>query len=136
MRVRLFFITYGAAGLGIIAYGLLALLNPDILLDSFSRHVYRFPIATADYLSALFRLLGFFNLVLGVFGLILLRQYGIRRQTWILQVAIACPFLAYLGPIIFDNTVGNIGAFEIVEHILFAAMILSGVTMLSQRESF
>ena len=137
MRFRIFFITYVAANLSLVAYGILALLNPGILLDSFSVHVYQFPNDAAvavDYLSALFRLLGFFNLVLGVLGLILLRQYGISRQRWTLQIVIASSLLAYLGPIVFDNTVGEIGVFEIIEHILFAAMILFGITMLRERE--
>jgi len=136
MRVRFFFITYVAANLSILAYGVLALLKPGILLDPFLLHVYQFPRdanTAVGYLSALFRLLGFFNLILGILGLTLLWQYGISRQRWILQVVIASSLLAYLGPIVFDNTVGDIGIFEIIEHILFAAMILSGVIMLRER---
>ena len=137
MRFRIFFITYAAANLGIIAYGILALLNPGILLDSFSRRVYQFPsdaTVAVDYLSALFRLIGFFNLIPGILGLILLRRYRISRQTWILQAVIASSLLAYLGPIVFDNTVGSIGIFEIIEHVLFIALILSGIIMLRDQE--
>jgi len=137
MRFRFFFITYTIANLSLVAYGILALWKPVILLDTFSLLVYQFPegaTTAMNYLAALFRLLGFFNLILGVFGLILLRQYGISHQRWLVQVVIASSLLSYLGPIVFDNTVGNIGVFEIIEHILFVAMILSGLLMLRTRE--
>jgi len=137
MRFRVFFITYTVANLSLVAYGILALLNPGILLNSFLLHVYQFPnnAATAvGYLSALFRLLGFFNVIPGILGLILLRQYQISRQAWILKVVIASSLLSYLGPIVFDNAVGDIGFFEIIEHILFVVMILSGSIMLKERK--
>lgn len=35
-----------------------------------------------------------------------------------------------VGPIVFDNTVGSIGFFEIVEHLLFVLMVVSGTLML------
>lgn len=137
MRFRVFFAIYATANLSLIAYGVLALLKPGVLLDSFLLHIYQFPndaTTAIDYLSALFRLLGFFNLIPGVLGLILLRQYGVSRQRWIFQVVIASSLLAYLGPIVFDNTVGNIGVFELIEHVLFVAMIVSGIVMLRERE--
>lgn len=137
-RQKIFFITYVTANLCIVAYGVLALFVPSILLEPFSQHIYRFPAdahTAVDYLAALFRLLGFFNLILGVLSLLLLRRYRISRQTWILQFIITTSLLAYLGPIVFDNTVGSIGFFEIIEHILFVAMVVSGIIMLRVREA-
>ena len=137
MRPRFFFITYVAANVSLVLYGVLALMMPSILLDSFLLRVYQFPndaTTAVDYLSALFRLLGFFNLVLGILGLILLRQYGVGGQAWILHAVIAFSLLSYLGPIVFDNTVGSIGIFEIIEQILFVSMILSGIIVLKDRK--
>jgi len=137
MRSRIFFITYVAANLSLVAYAVLTLINPAILVDSFLQRVYALPpeaTTAVDYLAALFRLLGFFNLILGSLGLLLLRQYGLGRQRWIVHVVIASSLLAYLGPIVFDNTVGHIGVFEIIELALFIAMILSGILMLAGRE--
>lgn len=60
--IRLFYTTFGAANLGLVLYGLLALLNPQVLTDSFSAHVYQFPSeasAALVYLAALFRLRAF-----------------------------------------------------------------------------
>ena len=125
--------------MGLILYGLLALTMPNVLLDSFSLHVYQFPsdaIVAVDYLSALFRLLGFLNLILGILGLWLLWRYRTSRQTWLAYMIIASSILSYLGPVIFDNTVGNIGIFEIVEHVIFIAMVFSGITMLRDMRNF
>ncbi len=44
----------------------------------------------------------------------------------LMRMIIVSTVLAYLGPIVFDNSVGNIGTFEIVEHILFALVMLLG----------
>jgi hypothetical protein len=133
----LFFLTYIAGNLGLVVYGVMALLMPSVLLEPFTLHVYQFPseaIAATTYLAALFRLLGFLNAILGLFGLLLLRRYRVDRQTWILRLVIAVSLLAYVGPIVFDNTVGTIGFFEIVEHVLFALMLLSGAMMLRARD--
>jgi hypothetical protein len=135
---RFFFITYVAGNLGVIVYGMMALLMPSILLEAFTLHVYQFPdeaITATTYLAALFRLLGFLNAILGLFGLLLLQRYRIDRRTWILRLVIAVSLLAYVGPIVFDNTVGSIGFFEIVEHILFALMVLSGAIMYRARDA-
>ena len=130
MKTRFFFLVYVAANLGLVLYGLLALLMPGVLLEPFLLHVYQFPQDAARataYLEALFRLLGFFNLIPGMLGLLLLRQMRISWQAWILRSVIVSTALAYLGPIVFDNTVANIGFFEIVEYVLFALVIMLGV---------
>ena len=125
--------------MGLILYGLLALTMPNVLLDSFSLHIYQFPsdaTKAVDYLSALFRLLGFLNLILGILGALLLWRYQTNPQDWLVYIIVALSIASYLGPIIFDNTVGNVGFFEIIEHIIFAAMVLSGITMLRKRGNY
>jgi deazaflavin-dependent oxidoreductase (nitroreductase family) len=125
----LFFISYLIANLSLVLYGVLVLVMPDILLEPFQVDVYRFPADAADatgYFAALFRLLGFFNILPGVFGLWLLDHLRLSWEKWIVQVVTFSTALAYLGPIVFDNTVGRIGFFEIVEHILFVLVIVLG----------
>jgi hypothetical protein len=132
-KSRFFFIAYGLANLGLVLYGLLALFQPGILLEPFSLYVYEFPIEAAGavrYLAALFRLLGAFNLLLGGLGLSLLWQHRLNQQKWILFTVMASSLLSYIAPIVFDNTVGHIGFFEILEHTLFVAMIAAGIIML------
>jgi hypothetical protein len=135
-KLRFFLITFGTANAGLILYGLLALLSPNILVETFSSSVYQFPAtatAALTYLSALFRLLGFLNLILGITGLILLWHFRVNREQWLKVSIMIISLLSYLGPIIFDNTVGKIGVFEIIEHILFAGMILSAFTMVTTK---
>lgn len=130
MKARLFYGVYGAANLGLVLYGLLALANPQVLTDSFSAHVYPFPPGASTaltYLAALFRLLGFFNLLAGSLGLWFLWRHRLDPQPWLARTAMAVTLLAYLAPIIFDNTVGHIGFFEILEHLLFVAMLVVGI---------
>ena len=130
--IRAFFLVYIAANLGLVLYGALALVMPGILLDQFSLHVYQFPgeaTRATTYLAALFRLIGYFNIIPGVLGLLLLRRLMLSRETWIRRIVILSTALAYLGPIVFDNTVGSIGFFEIVEHLLFALVVTLGVVM-------
>lgn len=130
MKARLFYGVYGVANLGLVLYGLLALANPQVLTDSFSAHVYPFPPGASTaltYLAALFRLLGFFNLLAGSLGLWFLWRHRLDPQPWLARTAMAVTLLAYLAPIIFDNTVGHIGIFEILEHLLFVAMLVVGI---------
>jgi hypothetical protein len=136
-KLHFFLITFGTANAGLVLYGLLAMFSPDILVETFSSSVYQFPANAATaltYLSVLFRLLGFLNLILGITGLILLWRYWNNREPWLKVSIISISMLSYLGPIIFDNTVGEIGVFEIIEHLLFAGMLLSTLTMIRFRQ--
>ena len=136
MNKHIFFAVYVAANLGLVLYGVLAMAKPGILLDPFLLNVYQFPPQASKaivYLESLFRLLGFFNLVLGLLGLFFLRRLRISWQAWILRTVVLSTTFAYIGPIVFDNTVGNIGFFEIVEHFLFALVVILGVIFWRER---
>lgn len=132
MKTRIFFITFIIANLGLILYGAMALIKPEILLESFLKHVYQFPPEAAGattYLSALYRLLGYFNIIPGMLGLLILHRYWITRQKWCIGIVMFSTSLSYIGPIIFDNTVGTIGFFEILEHIIFLLVVIVGFSM-------
>jgi hypothetical protein len=138
MKSRIFFITYIAANMSLILYGVIALIQPDVLLKPFLAHVFRFPPEATNattYLSGLYRLLGYFNILPGVFGLLMLYRYGVARQEWYLKIVLASTILAYLGPVVFDNTIGTIGFFEILEHVLFVLILISGFMMLRHGDS-
>ena len=136
-KLRFFLFTFGLANAGLILYGLLAMFSPDVLIETFTSSAYQFPADAAPaltYLAALFRLLGFLNLILGITGLILLWRFWNNREPWLKVSIISISMLSYLGPIIFDNTVGSIGVFEFIEHLLFAGMLLSALTMIRFRQ--
>jgi hypothetical protein len=138
VKSRIFLITYTAANVGLIAYGILALINPDILLETFLAHVYHFPPGASNaitYISGLFRLIGYFNIIPGVIGLLILYRYWTSRETWYLKMVVGSTILAYIGPIVFDNTVGTIGFFEILEHILIVMILIIGFIMLRNGNS-
>ncbi|MGW8143948.1 MAG: hypothetical protein ACWGN2_06100 [Anaerolineales bacterium] len=133
MKSRFFFSTYTAANLSLIAYGIMALIQPGVLLQPFSENVYQFPVEAANaitYLSGLYRLIGYFNILPGLLGLIILYRYWVTRGGWYLQLVIGTTCLAYLGPVVFDNTVGTIGFFEILEHVVFGMVLISGLIMI------
>ena len=133
---RLGFIVFVVANVSLVLYGALALMWPGMLLDPFLRHIYRFPAEATratEYLKALFRLLGFFNGLLGAASLLLLHRWRFSQEKGLLRAIIVTTALAYLAPIVFDNTVGSIGGIEIVEHILFALMILLGIFLWRER---
>ena len=135
MKARIFLITFAIANLGLILYGFMVLIKPDILLEPFSTHVYQFPEEATNatiYLSALYRLLGYFNIFPGVFGLLCLKRFWTTKDNWYLRSVIAITVFAYVGPVLFDNTVGTIGFFEILEHIIFALTIIVGFVMLKE----
>jgi deazaflavin-dependent oxidoreductase (nitroreductase family) len=137
MKTRIFFITFTVANLGLILYGILVLIKPEILLESFLVHVYQFPQEAADattYLSALYRLLGYFNIIPGMVGLYILHHYWVTRQEWCIGLVLASTSLSYIGPVVFDNTVGTIGFFEILEHILLLLVISVGFIMLNPKK--
>lgn len=137
MRSRFFFITYAMANVGLVVYGLMALVKPEILLEPFLANVYQFPpegINAVLYISGLYRLLGYFNIIPGALGLLILHRYWLTRGGWYLRIVIASTFLAYLGPVVFDNTIGTIGFFEILEHVIFVMILIAGLTMLVRGE--
>jgi len=136
-NLRFFFTTFGAGNAGLILYGLFALLSPNNLVETFSSAIYQFPptaTAATSYLSALFRLLGLLNLILGIVGLVLLWRFRVTCEPWLKVSIISISLLSYLGPIIFDNTVGSIGIFELIEHVLFAGMLISAFMMIAQKQ--
>ena len=132
MRVRIFFVAFAGANLGLVLYGAMGLARPDVLLSGFTLHVFELPATETGalaYLAGLFRLLGFFNLLLGSVGLYLLVRCARGAEPWVYRLLVGTSMLSYAAPILFDLTVGTMGPFEVVEIVLFAAM-LCGVVLL------
>jgi hypothetical protein len=107
---------------------------PDMLLSSIQQPTSGLP-EDSFWISSIipfFRLIGYFNRLVGALGSFLLWRYHVSRQRCLgYTVVILCIF-AYIGTIVFDNTAGTIGAFEIAELIVFAAMILSALALRKQ----
>lgn len=137
MKSRSFFITFIAANVGLVLYGILALVKPDILLETFLTHVYQFPAqarSATTYISALYRLLGYLNIIPGLLGLLFLYRYRMNRHEWDLRLVVASTSLSYIGPVVFDNTVGTIGLFEMLEHFLLLLVVIVGLRELNLKK--
>ncbi len=137
MKKRVFLTVYSITNTGLMPYGLLLLWMPAVLLTSLSLAITRFPDSDfwIDRLLPLFRLLGYLNLLLGAVGLFLILCYQVSGQPGLGYAVVAFSILAYLGPIVYDNTAGTLGPFEILELIIFTAMILSGLTIIKEFKS-
>ena len=128
MRKRAFLIDHSIANAGLILYGPLLIWRPVVLWDSLSLPVTQLPESDfwIDRLLPVFRLLGYLNLLLGVLGLFLIWRYQISRQPRLGYAVVTSTILAYLAPIVYDNTAGMHGPFEILELIISAVMFLTG----------
>lgn len=129
-RFRILFtvVICAIASIGLMAYGGLLALQPSLIYlpllqaADFSRAYYE---GSPAYLNGLAYLLAYFNFLAGLFSAILLVQY-LRSRSWPLLMATHGALLAaYLGPIVFDNTVGVIHGPEITEHVIFGFLLIS-----------
>lgn len=136
LRSDLFFMTFGLANLSLVVYRVQVPMTPDPSLKPFLGDLYRLVDETtlaASQLAGVFRSLGFFTLVLSLFGLQSLWRSWVGRQPWVLWVVMASAVLAYLGSIGFHKPIGNIGPFEITEQALFLPILVSGLIVLGDR---
>lgn len=131
-QLRIFFLTFGLACLGLILYGLIVLALPENSSDVYFGLVFLFPedvLYSTRYFSAVFRLLALYNLILGCVGSVLLWQYRVHKQPWMAYTVIGLTLLAYLGLILFIDIFGAVGVYEVIGHALFVLMVISGISM-------
>ncbi len=113
---------------GIVVYGLMAAWNPSVLTAGFETYTgtvwaefaAREELA-ADFIVHGFRLLGIFNVAIGLTLVIVAATAFRHAQWWSWSVLLIGNTLAFGGPIVYDQVVGAIGVFEILEYVgLFA----------------
>jgi hypothetical protein len=129
VRLKSFIVVSVVASAGLVGYGLAALLVPRILFDVFTSRVYAFPptaIRAIAYQSGLYRLLGYFNLLVGTIGFTLLARWRSLRDPWLLRLLLALVVFAYAGPVVFDVTVGVVGPAEVFEIAILVALLITG----------
>ncbi|HNB54011.1 MAG TPA: hypothetical protein PK530_18835 [Anaerolineales bacterium] len=130
-QLRIFFLTFGLASLGLILYGLIGLAFPvNSMSISFGViYLYPYDLLLTRFLTAVFRLLAFYSLILGGVGSVLLWQYRKHKQPWMAYTVIGMTILAYLGLIIFTDAFKAVELYEVMAHILFLLMLISGISM-------
>ena len=110
--------------IGILVWGLMALLNPKVLTEGYETFTDRswdtFAAAdpqAADFVLAGFRLVGLFNVAVAVTLMAIAATAFRRNQPWSWWTLLAGTTMAISGPIIYDQYVGYIGPYEVLEYV-------------------
>ncbi|NIS81253.1 MAG: hypothetical protein GTO14_13850 [Anaerolineales bacterium] len=126
--------------LGLAAYGIMAIINPDVLASGFNRFTEqdwgRFQIdnqVVAAYVTLLWRLIGGFNLAVGLTLTFVVWRWLLPGSRWAWITLLLGTLMAYLSPMILDLTVRSIEVFEVIEFLLFGLFV---ITMLFVRQEY
>ena len=116
--------------LGLAAYGVMAIINPEMLgagFNTFTKQSWQqFQLdnqIVAAYVSLLWRLSGVFNLMAGLTLTLVVWQWLEPGNRWAWTALLLGTILAYLGPMITDLTVRSIQVFEVMEFLLFGLFV-------------
>ncbi len=119
------------ATIGLLVYGLMSIIVPEVLAAGFERFVnqdwIQFELGNdmvASYIVLLWRLIGIFNLMAGIVLTLMVWKLMEQGNRWSWIVVFLGTSLAYLGPMITDLTVDSIEIFEIIEFSLFAIFVI------------
>jgi hypothetical protein len=126
------------AGAGILLYGGLAAINPAMMATGFESYTSQSwaeleaqSRETATYVLWLYRLVGGLNLGLGII-LIALTLGPVRRgERWAWWSVLVGVLVGYGTPMVYDQAVGYIGAFEILEFVVVGAVAITSLFVLS-----
>ncbi|MHA1950157.1 MAG: hypothetical protein ACXAAO_08665 [Candidatus Thorarchaeota archaeon] len=117
--------------LGLIAYGIMTIINPQVLSAGFHRFTnvdweqYQIVnVEIASYIILLWRLIGIFNLMAGLVLTMIVWKWMQLGNKWSWIALFIGTILAYLGPMITDLIVGSIEVFEIIEFTLFGLFVI------------
>lgn len=123
----------------IAAWGMLALVDPEILGAGFESHTGETwesfasrEVAAARFMTIAFRLVGALNVAAGLvlFGVAV---SGFRRgDRWAWWTLLIGNTMAIGAPIVYDRAVGFIGTFEVLEYV---ALLVVYSTLVAQRRS-
>jgi hypothetical protein len=126
--------------LGLAAYGIMAIVNPEVLAAGFHRFTkqdwqqFRGESPTlAAYVTLLWRLIGEFNLAAGLTLTLIVWRWLRPGKRWAWITLLLGTLVSYLSPMTLDLTVGSIEPFEVIEFALFGLFV---ATMLVVRQTY
>lgn len=131
------------ADLGVLAYGIMTLLDPGIFREGYRAYTGQdwsalaaMSPAAANYILLLARLTGGLNVAFAAAAIAIVATAFRRGETWSWYALLVSNSFAYLTPIVYDVVVGFIGFFERVEQVLLAlvylALVLSAKDVLTK----
>jgi hypothetical protein len=97
-------------------------------LDSISHNL-------TKYITMLIQLIGSFNIVAGVIGVIAIYKSFKIKEQWLLGIIFITNIIAYAAPITFDLTTGVITWIEIIEIVIFLLTAVAFVVLLGDFKS-
>lgn len=117
------------ADLGVLMYGVLALLSPDQLVDGYEGYTDQPWSAlgaanadTPDFILLLFRLLGAYNAAFAILAIAIAVTAFRRGERWAWWALLGGNTIAFLAPMTYDQIVGAIGPFEVLEFVALGAI--------------
>lgn len=117
------------ADLGVLLYGLMATLVPEVLSEGFQAYTGQSLSAllsaspkTAEYILLLGRLLGAFNTAFALAVISIVLMSFRKGEAWSWYALLIANSAGYFSPIAFDWTIGSVGIFEQLE-IVFIVLI-------------
>lgn len=120
--------------LGLAAYGMMAIFNPEVLAGGFNRFTKQdwnqFQTGghlVAAYIALLWRLIGAFNLAAGLTLTFVIWKWLQPGHKWAWMTLLLGNLIAYLSPMALDITVRSIEFFEVIEFLLFGFFVTTMV---------
>jgi len=120
------------ADLGVLLYGIMAVFSPQIFAEGYQAYtgqswsaLYSISPKTAEYIFLLARLVGVFNIALGVVATLIVLMSFRKGETWSWYALLMGNTLGYLSPMTFDQIVGSIGIFEQLEIVLIVLVYVA-----------
>ncbi len=130
------------ADAAIVAYGLLVLVQPEQLTAGYESHTgtawsefVRLDPRSAEFDVFQFRLLGAYNVAFGLMAVAVCTTAFRRGEVWAWWALLFGNLVAYVAPMIYDLTVGEIAFFEVLEYVFLALVLVALVAARPGRQA-
>jgi hypothetical protein len=130
------------ADAGVLVYGVMAAVAPRALIpgyESYSSRTWPALVAadtqTAAFVLLLFRLLGAYNVAFAVLAIAIAATAFRRGEGWAWWALLVGNTLGFGAPMIYDQPVGEIGVFEVLEVVGIAAIYAALAATVPARRS-
>jgi hypothetical protein len=141
-RLRYALVIILLAEVGVLVYGVMAAVAPTALVpgyESYSSRTWPALVAadtqTAAFVLLLFRLLGAYNVAFAVLAIAIAATAFRRGEGWAWWALLVGNTLGFGAPMIYDQPVGEIGVFEVLEVVGIAAIYAALAATVPARRS-